>query len=115
VDDNHEKSQKLVEIIQKLDDSLEINDETFASYASDVSLLVNDMLDTIVGIDPYRAQLGDVTEQRASAVYYEDGTLPTELEDFGVNEGFLLPDGASYAYKNSREFRELFDWYYSEL
>ncbi len=115
VDDDHEKSKKLVEIIQKLDDSLEINDETFASYASDVSLLVNDMLDTIVGIDPYRAQLGDVTEQRASVVYYEDGTLPVELEDFGVNAGFLLPDGASYAYKNSREFRELFDWYYSEL
>lgn len=112
IGNDYEKTQKLIEIMHDLDDSLDVNNETFASYAQNIALTVNNMLSTIVGIDPYAAQEGDTTEQKAKAVYYSEGEIPAELEVFGTNSGFLLPDGASYAYKNCPDFRNLFDTYY---
>jgi len=115
IDDNYSKTKKLVEIVQKLDDSLDVNDEMFAQYAKDIATSVNDMLDTIVGIDPYKAQSGDTTEQKAKTVYYASTEIPEELVEFGTNCGFLLPDGASYAYKNCTDFRNMFDTYYPHM
>ena len=98
--------------MQRLDASLNVSDATFASYACDIALTVNNMLNVINGIDPFMAQEGDNTVQTAKAVYYGEGEIPTELEVFGTNCGFLLPDGASYAYRNCSDFRTMFDTYY---
>ena len=111
-ENDYEKTQKLISIMQRLDASLNVSDATFASYACDIALTVNNMLNVINGIDPFMAQEGDNTVQTAKAVYYGEGEIPTELEVFGTNCGFLLPDGASYAYRNCSDFRTMFDTYY---
>ena len=113
---DREKSEKLLSIIQKLDPDLHIDDEMFDSCAEEVATTINDMLDNISGIDPFNANDSDPNndnKEQARAVFYQESEVPAEFEKFNTNSGFYLPDGASFAYKNSEEFKDLFDTYYN--
>ena len=110
VNTNMEKTQKLLEIIQKVDPDLHVDEETFGVYAEDVADMINSMLEFIVGVDPFLAQEGITTPHYAEARFFDE--VPESLVQFNTKSGFLLPDGASYAYKNCSEFKNMFDAYY---
>ena len=108
------KSEKLLSIIQKLDPDLHVDDAMFDSCAQEVADTINIMLGNIAGQDPFKANDKDPNNdeiERAGAVFYQENEIPIELKKFDTNSGFYLPDGASFAYENSEEFRYLFDMY----
>lgn len=109
-----EKSMKLLDVIKKLDPDLHIDEDMFNDCANEVSNTINDMLDKIAGKDPFNANNRDDDEnndetEKAAAVFFNEGEVPQQLAGFNTNSGIYLPDGLSFAYHNSEEFKKLFD------